>query len=451
MHFSAGFFYYVALVKLFDFVTVVAVWFLCWHLRFERKWFALEKGVPDYLDYSNAGFLLGIVFLLVFHMVGAYRKDRLAFGFRALKKIVEGAFLGTLVSISVLYFLSEVHFSRIYLLLFSGLSLVGILAERMLSQALWNAFEKRFVKKIKVVLVGYGELLEMYKKSILQLPPYPLEIMGQVDSRELLIRLLKQKTPDQIVISFPAEESSRYAELLEFLSNSLFEIKVLPDFGKFSTFTYEAVQENNTPLLYFNRPPIGATDRFMKRLFDIVGAFLFLILFSPLYLLIMARIRFASKGSIFFVQERTGADGRLFNLYKFRSMEMDAERETGAVWAQKDDPRVTSFGRFLRQTSLDEIPQFFNVLKGDMSLVGPRPERPYFVERFEKEIPKYMLRHKMKSGITGWAQVNGWRGNTSIEERIKHDLYYIGHWSIWFDIKILFWTLFRGFVNKNAY
>ncbi|MBI4404157.1 MAG: sugar transferase, partial [Deltaproteobacteria bacterium] len=144
-------------------------------------------------------------------------------------------------------------------------------------------------------------------------------------------------------------------------------------------------------------------------------------------------------------------DGRVFTLYKFRTMSTDAEKETGPVWATEDDQRKTPFGRWLRQTSLDEIPQFFNVLKGEMSLVGPRPERPVFVDQFRKEIPKYMLRHKMKSGITGWAQVNGWRGNTSVEERIKFDLYYIGHWSHYLDIKILLMTLFKGFVHRHAY
>jgi exopolysaccharide biosynthesis polyprenyl glycosylphosphotransferase len=205
------------------------------------------------------------------------------------------------------------------------------------------------------------------------------------------------------------------------------------------------------PLLVFNQAPTGASDRVLKRLFDILGSLAFMLVFSPVYLAIAILVRLTSKGPIIYSQLRMGADGRVFTFYKFRSMRIDAESVTGAVWAVKNDDRTTPIGHWLRRTSLDEIPQFFNVLRGDMALVGPRPERPVFVDQFRKEIPKYMLRHRMKSGITGWAQVNGWRGNTSLEQRIKHDLYYIGHWSHRFDLKILCLTVVKGFVHRHAY
>jgi len=226
---------------------------------------------------------------------------------------------------------------------------------------------------------------------------------------------------------------------------------VLPDFGKYNTFTYTAADEFGVPLLLFNQTPVGLSDRFIKRSYDIVLSSTILLILSPVYLLLALLVKLTSKGPIFYSQNRVGADGREFRIYKFRSMEQNAENKTGPVWAQKDDPRTTGLGKFLRQWNLDEIPQFFNVLKGDMSVVGPRPERPVFVEHFKKDIPKYMLRHKMKSGITGWAQVNGLRGNTPIEKRIKYDLYYIGHWSHIFDLKIMALTLFKSFWDEHAY
>jgi exopolysaccharide biosynthesis polyprenyl glycosylphosphotransferase len=193
------------------------------------------------------------------------------------------------------------------------------------------------------------------------------------------------------------------------------------------------------------------SDRFLKRCFDLILSSSFLLLGAPFLFFLGLIIKLTSRGPMFYSQVRVGADGKEFTLLKFRSMNAAAEKETGAVWATEHDERTTSLGKWLRRTSLDELPQFFTVLKGDMSLVGPRPERPFFVEKFREDVPKYMLRHKMKSGITGWAQVNGWRGNTSIEERIKHDIYYIGHWSHKLDLKILCLTFIRGFIHRHAY
>src|SRR3990170_3021687 len=189
----------------------------------------------------------------------------------------------------------------------------------------------------------------------------------------------------------------------------------------------------------------------IKRSLDIVFSSFILILLSPFMLIIALLIKLTSAGPVFYKQERMGLDGKIFNMIKFRTMLVNAEGETGPVWASKDDPRCTNIGKFLRMTSMDELPQFFNVLKGNMSIVGPRPERPVLIENFRDKIPKYMLRHKMKAGITGWAQVNGWRGSTSLEKRIEYDLYYIENWSLYLDLKIIWLTIWNGLVNKNAY
>ena len=192
-------------------------------------------------------------------------------------------------------------------------------------------------------------------------------------------------------------------------------------------------------------------NRVLKRILDLVGGMLALLIFSPLMALIALLVKLTSRGPALYRQERMGLDGRTFQALKFRSMYVEAEEATGAVWARENDTRRTRLGIWLRRFSLDELPQLFNVLCGEMSLVGPRPERPVLIQEFKSRIPHYMLRHKVKAGITGWAQVNGWRGNTSLEKRIEHDLYYIERWSIWFDLKILLLTLFRGFVDPNAY
>ena len=205
------------------------------------------------------------------------------------------------------------------------------------------------------------------------------------------------------------------------------------------------------PTLELNAAEMSLLERMEKRLFDVVSCSIAVILLSPLYLVLALLVRVSSKGPIFFRQKRITRDGRVFTMLKFRSMRVDMPEQGGAHWTEENDPRVTKIGRFMRKTSLDELPQFFNVIGGSMSLIGPRPERPELVAKFITEIPGYNMRHLMKAGISGWAQVNGLRGNTSLTKRIDFDLYYIRNWSIWFDFKIVFMTFFKGFVNKNAY
>lgn len=466
MDYGQAYFLYVLAIKCCDALIVAAVWYGCWFLRFDSNLLPITKGLPSPADYQSVMLPLTLVYSCLFHIVGAYRRDRVHFGFRALKKITEGAVLGLLVFIAVLYFKNAVYYSRIYLLLFLGFLVPALVLGRGLLNIAWHWAERHVVKRIRILLLGGGDLLAMYVEKLNERRPYPIEWVGRLGDKadepglggipfmgteERLSRLLSHEKIDALVISYPNDRITKYAEILESVSNEMVAIKVLPDFGKYSTFAYSADHEQGIPLLQFNKTPVGMTDRVMKRLWDFFGALILILLFSPAYLLLALLVKLTSRGPIFYKQQRMGADGSLFYIYKFRSMRIDAEQETGAVWAKEGDDRTTPLGKWLRKTSLDETPQFFNVLKGDMSLVGPRPERPVFVEQFRREIPKYMLRHKMKSGITGWAQVNGWRGNTSLDERIKHDLYYIENWSHFFDIKILLMTLTKGFVNRHAY
>jgi exopolysaccharide biosynthesis polyprenyl glycosylphosphotransferase len=238
---------------------------------------------------------------------------------------------------------------------------------------------------------------------------------------------------------------------LRTLKDETIDIRLVPDIHEYVTLGCEVEDFDGFPIVNLNDSPLDGWGAIGKRLCDVLLSSVALLILSPLFVLLGGLIKWTSNGPIFYIQDRMGIDGSTFRMIKFRTMQVDAESHTGPTWATKDDVRKTWIGSFLRSTSLDEIPQFWNILKGEMSLVGPRPERPVLVEKFRSEIPGYMLRHKVRAGLTGWAQINGWRGNTSLDRRIECDLYYIRNWSFGLDIKILFLTLWKGFINKNAY
>ncbi|MFL5307695.1 MAG: undecaprenyl-phosphate glucose phosphotransferase, partial [Polyangia bacterium] len=255
----------------------------------------------------------------------------------------------------------------------------------------------------------------------------------------------------QVVIALPRRRWFELESILSKINDHTVDVQVVPDLHEYVTLGCEVETLDGLPIVKLNGSPMRGWGALFKRLTDMALSTVALLLLSPVFLIVAAAVKITSRGPIFYAQERMGLDGGRFRMYKFRSMRVDAESTTGAVWAQAGDDRRTPIGALLRATSLDELPQFWNVLIGDMSLVGPRPERPVFVSKFRNEISHYMLRHKVKAGITGWAQVNGWRGNTSLDERIRCDLHYIKNWSYSFDLKILCLTVFKGFVNKNAY
>ena len=278
-----------------------------------------------------------------------------------------------------------------------------------------------------------------------------------------LTRVLPPENSDQILdwihrdqakmvlVSLSQHEMHRMDALIRSLKDEMIDLQIIPDYSDYLALGAEVDSFEGLPLVQLNQSPLFGYQSWMKRGFDFVMSFLGLLVLLPLLSVIGLLVKLTSKGPMLYRQERMGIDGKTFGMLKFRSMRVDAEDKTGAVWAVKNDDRRTPIGTFLRSTSIDELPQLWNVLVGDMSLVGPRPERPVFVNQFRNQIPNYMLRHKVKSGITGWAQINGWRGDTSLEKRIECDLYYIRNWSPWLDVKILFLTVFKGFINKNAY
>jgi putative colanic acid biosynthesis UDP-glucose lipid carrier transferase len=262
---------------------------------------------------------------------------------------------------------------------------------------------------------------------------------------------LEEESVDQVWIALPLREAERVRGLIHDLRHSTATIRYVPDIFGFRLLNHSVTEIAGLPVVDVSASPMEGPGRWIKAVEDHVLALLILVIISPLMLLIAIGVKLSSPGPVFYRQERVGWNGRPFTMLKFRSMPVDVEDQSGPVWASEKEKRATVFGAFLRRTSLDELPQFLNVLRGEMSIVGPRPERPIFVDKFKDEIPDYMKKHLVKAGITGWAQVNGWRGDTDLEKRIEYDLYYIENWSLWFDFKIIFLTLVKGFVHKNAY
>ena len=319
-----------------------------------------------------------------------------------------------------------------------------------------------------ILIVGSGVLGQAVAGKINLHPEFGMNIVGYLSSHSEKVgsevngiqivglyqdvsQIIQKYNIDQLYIALPLHAHDRMEKVLEYLGEETVDIKVVPDLLKFMNLQAGVEELDGLPIINLTESPLYGWNTVIKRVSDIVFSVLAIIVSGPLFMFLAIVIKMESRGPIIFRQERVGLDGKNFEMLKFRSMHVDAEKKTGPVWASKDDGRRTSLGLFLRKTSVDELPHLFNVLVGDMSLVGPRPERPVFVKDFRKSVPKYMLRLKMKAGLTGWAQVNGWRGNTSLNKRIEYDLYYIKNWSMLFDLKIILMTFWKGFISPHAY
>ena len=276
-----------------------------------------------------------------------------------------------------------------------------------------------------------------------------VKVIGRIAN---LMVILPVSRLDEIAITLGLNEYYRLEEIVALCEKSGVHTKFIPDYNRIIPTKPYTEDILGLPVVNIRYVPLSNTfNAMVKRAMDVIGAFVGIVVASPVMLLMCVLIKLTSPGPVIYAQERVGLHNRTFRMYKFRSMELQPESEEKKAWTIKNDPRVTPVGKFMRRTSIDELPQLFNILKGDMSLVGPRPERPFFVEKFREEIPRYMVKHQVRPGLTGWAQVHGYRGDTSIRKRIEYDLYYIENWSVGLDIKILLLTVFKGFVNKNAY
>jgi len=423
---------------------------------------------PYYRIVIALGILAAIIFFEVGQVYRPWRSDAMR---GEIARIVR-AWLSAIILVISIVALIRLHFwfgsSYRWILTWLVLGLIFVLLARsLLSQGLkW--LQSRGWSQGRIILVGLNQMAVAVGNQLNHSSWAGLQVLGYVDDRsenrqsvneyslpklgtlQDLTSIVTENNVDEVWIALTGESLSERAQ---------FELRHLPVSIRLIidcfAFKHSKFLNLNTvagiPTLDFSVSPLHGINRYVKEIMDRFLALILLILISPLLLVIAVGVKLSSQGPVFYRQERVGWNNRSFTMLKFRSMPVDAEAKTGAVWARPNENRATKFGGFLRKTSLDELPQLINVLKGDMSLVGPRPERPDFVEVFKDQVPNYMKKHMVKAGITGWAQVNGWRGDTDLNRRIEHDLYYIQHWSIWFDLEIALRTLLTGFINKNAY
>ncbi|MCB7319590.1 undecaprenyl-phosphate glucose phosphotransferase [Lacrimispora sp. 210928-DFI.3.58] len=360
------------------------------------------------------------------------------------------------------------YFSTRMILAFFVINIILLEAERMAIRLFLRSLRTNGYNQKHILLIGYSRAAEGFIDRVRLNPEWGYHIQGILDDHKAagysyknvrilgttdqLEAFLDANTLDEIAITLSIKEYANLEQIVAACEKSGVHTKFIPDYNNMIPTIPYMEDLQGLPVIHIRHVPLtGVFNATMKRCVDIVGALFGLVVFSPVMLATAALIKLTSPGPVFYSQERIGLHNRPFRMYKFRSMEVQDPNKEQSQWTTPHDPRVTSVGRFIRKTSIDETPQFFNVLIGDMSLVGPRPERPLFVERFKEEIPRYMIKHQVRPGLTGWAQVNGYRGDTSITKRIEHDLYYIENWSLGFDFKIMFLTVFKGFINKNAY
>lgn len=423
---------------------------MAYFLRFNLE-IGGDPGKDLFVWYINFGFLLALVSMITFKNSKLYDAARMENTSKEIAIQLKANGIAFISFMVITFFASDHRTSRIALIFYFVISSAGLVCSKL--------FFRRLLKntKVKYVMVGNGEVVKKYFDKIRNIPN--LNILYWVDppegidssipqKKELDYQSLEAQGLDGLVIGYDNAQSEKSSEILQRLAEFIVPIIVLPDVS-YARIGYSVGDFKGQPLIYINEPNIKQLGLIFKRMFDFSAAFIGSLLISPLLLVLALLVKLTSRGAIFYGQVRMGVDGKEFKMWKFRSMVVGGVNTEG--WTVKNDPRVTKIGSILRKTSLDELPQLWNVIVGDMSLVGPRPERPQYVEEFRKEIPGYMIRHKFKAGITGWAQINGWRGDTSIEKRIECDLWYIKNWSFWLDISILFMTFWKGFVNKNAY
>lgn len=407
--------------------------------------------------------------LLLYAIFGLYTPKRVMGRRKELVRILGANLIGILIFVTGLYLIKDRYFYSGYMIFYFAIyNVCLIIIERCVIRIVLYRMRKNGFNQKHVLLVGYSSSAESFIDRVKQNPHWGYKIHGILDdSHEIgekyrgvdvigrlneLEGILAANQLDEIMITLQLTEYAKLRDIVAATEKSGVHTKFVPDFSTVistSTYTEDLM---GLPVINIRHVPLmEGPNKFIKRAMDIVGSLLCIVLFSPAMLFCVVGIKLTSPGPIIFRQERVGLHNRPFKMYKFRSMTVQTDEEEKDKWTTKGDERVTPIGKIMRSTSMDELPQLFNVLKGDMSLIGPRPERPLFVEKFKEEIPRYMIKHQVRPGMTGWAQVNGYRGDTSIRKRIEYDLYYIENWTVGLDIKILVMTVFKGFVNKNAY
>jgi Undecaprenyl-phosphate glucose phosphotransferase len=447
-----------------DLVLIALCWLAAYGLRFHV--FGRGGDIPPFADYALQLLPILVVWFFAYKAFDLYRPNRLGSHLSEWFDIAKASTLGVLVLVAGMTFLFHGYeYSRLVILMFWVASIVTVsLARAMFREALRFARRRGYNQRYAVV-VGGGEPAAEVLRVLRRRRDTGIEVLGLLSDKqegeggpvrwlggiEEIQSVLAAHQVDIVIIALPQSDYPRLGAVLNEIGDEPVDIHFVPDLFNLASLRGGVEEFESIAFIHLRESPLHGWNQVLKRSFDLAFGIAALLVALPPMAIIGAAVLVTSGRPILFRQERMGLDGRRFRMLKFRTMRPDAEAQSGPQWAVPDDPRRTRLGAFLRAWSLDELPQLFNVLRGDMSLVGPRPERPSFVEEFRRRVPRYMLRHKMKAGITGWAQINGWRGNTSIEKRIEYDLEYIARWSLAFDLSILLRTLWLGFHNRNAY
>jgi exopolysaccharide biosynthesis polyprenyl glycosylphosphotransferase len=439
-----------------DVLLVVASWLGAYALRFHAG-FPAPRGVPTLESYLVALGLLLPVWAWVFRSRGLYAPRRTDSTLSEIGSVLAGATTVVVLLVVATFFARSYFFSRGVILLFWMLSIASVSSFRVVAREFLRVLHRHGRNLSSVLVVGAGPLAEQVIDRVREHPEAGLRVVGVLgnDGRvprvggvpvlgryEQVRKVLALCGASQVVLALPREDQDQLEALLDELDGELVDLRLVPDLLHISTLRSSVEDFDGLPVISLRDSPLVGWAAIQKRVFDIAASALLLVLVSPFLAALALAVRFTCGAPVLYVQERMGLDGRVFRMVKFRTMVKDAE-SSGPVWARTSDPRATRIGGFLRRSGFDELPQLWNVLRGDMSLVGPRPERPVFIEQFRREVPGYMLRHKVKAGMTGWAQVHRWRGDTSVHERVEHDLYYIRNWSLGLDVRILLMTLWR--------
>ncbi|MEG2870033.1 MAG: undecaprenyl-phosphate glucose phosphotransferase [Clostridium sp.] len=459
---------------LLDALVIIFSYALAWYIQIGSAWshVTIQNKQAMAVVYLITAICIIPFYLVLYAFFHLYTPKRVQGRRLELGNILKANTIGLLV-ISLILFLGGknpyfYHFSRPMVFWFFAINVVSEFMERNAIRLMLRSMRTKGYNQKHILLVGYSRAAEGFIDRVITNQDWGYTVRGILDDHEEwgreykgirvigktedLNTILDLNTLDEIAITLSIKEYGKLEQIVSACEKSGVHTKFIPDYNNIIPTKPFMEDLQGLPIIHIRHVPLTSMmNATVKRMVDVFGAVVALILFSPIMLLAAIGIKLTSHGPLIYSQERIGLHNKSFKMYKFRSMEVQPPLKEKSEWTTPGDSRVTSVGRFIRKTSIDEMPQLFNVLKGDMSLVGPRPERPFFVERFKEEIPRYMIKHQVRPGMTGWAQVNGYRGDTSIAKRIEHDLYYIENWTLGFDFKILFLTVFKGFINKNAY
>ncbi len=462
--------YFNRLHVVLDAAIIVISYMLAWYLRFASPFSDIGEnvGVLSARTYFQMLYVIVPGYLILYYNFNLYTPKRATVHKYEILNIFQANVVGLILLMAGWYLVAQIHFSRAMMAYFFVINILLTNVGRSLIRALLQYFREKGYNLKYILLVGYSRAAEEYINRINSNPQWGYVVRGILDDSvprgtvykgvkvvgtiENLLYILPENKLDEIAITLSLKDYDDLERIVDICENSGVHTKFIPDYN--SMFPSRPYTEDlmGLPVINIRYVPLTNTLNWVaKRVVDVAVSLVGLVIASPVMLAAAAAVGCTSRGPIIFKQERIGLHNKPFKMYKFRTMKVQKQAAEEQAWTTKDDPRVTKVGRFLRRTSIDELPQLFNILRGDMSVVGPRPERPQFVEKFKEEIPRYMVKHQVRPGLTGWAQINGYRGDTSIKRRIEYDIFYIENWTMSFDIKIMFLTIFKGFINKNAY